>query len=106
MTYKDRGPLIAFVVFLLNTCVVAPIIYIFSDHIRDYRNFKDKVASRFIETDRKENEIKRFALEASVSVEGQARELDEIKNRINRIESRVYELSSRSVFRSDDHGQK
>ena len=106
MTRKEKMNLWAFYIFLVNACVLVPIGYIFTDHVKGNRAFSDNVVARFIETDRKTSEVKRISLEAGVTVDGHTRELDEIKQRINRLEAIVYEISSRSARRSTVHDKK
>ena len=106
MTHKDKHTAIAVLIFILNLCVLGPIGWIFTEQVREQYEFRNKVLILLIEERRKLSEVRKLAIRAGTVNGGQTQDIGEIRGRINRLESAVYELSNKHPGGSAGHGQE
>ena len=67
--------------------------YVINAHLSDHQRFKDSVNVKFTEIENKAGSTKRLIIKNDVIDTYQGDELDAIRDRINRLESAIYDLS-------------
>ncbi len=65
-----------------------------NEHLEDHRQFKDTVTAQLIELNKKTGNTKKLIIKNDVVDGYQGEELDNIRERITRLEDAVYELSN------------
>ena len=67
--------------------------YVISAHLTDHQRFKDSVKLKFTEIENRAGSINGLIIKNGVIDNYQGDELDAIRERLNRLESAIYDLS-------------
>ena len=79
------------VLFFLNMCVLAPLGFVVNEHIKDHRNFKDRVLIEFQATNRKTGETRELLIQNTATNEAQTKSLEHHRARLDKLEQRYHD---------------
>ena len=76
-----------------------------NEHLKDHQRFKETVRTQLIELNRKTGNNRAICTETDAADAYQVIEINEIRDRINRLENDLYEIPDRYTRRTPEHGQ-